>query len=121
MMLPSNYTFLEMYNVGCIEQLHIFERWRENDTTVSLSAPVGIDGAGKIIALDIHEKFHGPHGLIAGSTGSGKSEFIVTYILSPASSPAKISSNIFLKDGFSVLPIIVLNACILLKLAFFNK
>ena len=84
MMLPSNYTFLEMYNVGCIEQLHIFERWRENDTTVSLSAPVGIDGAGKIIALDIHEKFHGPHGLIAGSTGSGKSEFIVTYILSLA-------------------------------------
>lgn len=84
MMLPSNYTFLEMYNVGSIEQIHIPERWRENDSTVSLAAPVGIDGAGKIISLDIHEKFHGPHGLIAGSTGSGKSEFIITYILSLA-------------------------------------
>lgn len=84
MMLPSNYTFLEMYNVGCIEQLHIQERWRENDSTVSLSAPVGVDPAGKLISLDIHEKYHGPHGLIAGSTGSGKSEFIITYILSLA-------------------------------------
>lgn len=84
MMLPSSYTFLEMYNVGCIEQLNILDRWRESDSVNSLSAPIGIDGYGKHIALDIHEKYHGPHGLIAGSTGSGKSEFIITYILSLA-------------------------------------
>ena len=84
MQLPNSYTFLEMYNVGCIEQLNIFERWQNSDSTASLSAPVGIDGAGKHICLDIHEKYHGPHGLIAGSTGSGKSEFIITYILSLA-------------------------------------
>ena len=83
-MLPSSYTFLEMYDVGTIEQLNILERWRKNDSTLSLRAPVGIDGSGMRIALDIHEKFHGPHGLIAGSTGSGKSEFIITYILSLA-------------------------------------
>ena len=39
---------------------------------------------GDVFILDLHEKQHGPHGLIAGMTGSGKSEFIITYILSLA-------------------------------------
>ena len=82
--LPENYNFLEMYNVGNIEQLDILGRWKRNDSTLSLKAPIGIDNNGMIISLDAHEKFHGPHGLIAGSTGSGKSEFIITYILSLA-------------------------------------
>ena len=82
--LPSSYTFLEMYDVGKIEQLNIFERWNKNNPTLSLKAPIGIDSYGMPIVLDIHEKYHGPHGLIAGSTGSGKSEFIITYILSLA-------------------------------------
>lgn len=83
-LLPNVYTFLEMYDVGLIEQLNILERWKKNDSTISLKAPIGIDASGMPIVLDIHEKAHGPHGLIAGSTGSGKSEFIITYILSLA-------------------------------------
>jgi len=82
--LPNNYSFLEMFDVGRIEQLNIVERWSKNDSTVSLRAPIGIDRYGMPIVLDIHENAHGPHGLIAGSTGSGKSEFIITYILSLA-------------------------------------
>lgn len=82
--LPSSYTFLEMYDVGLIEQLNILEKWKKNDPIISLKAPIGIDPSGMQIVLDVHEKAHGPHGLIAGSTGSGKSEFIITYILSMA-------------------------------------
>ena len=82
--LPNSFTFLDMYKVGNIDRLDIFNRWKKNDSTLTLKAPIGIDNNGAIIFLDAHEKFHGPHGLIAGSTGSGKSEFIITYILSLA-------------------------------------
>lgn len=75
-------SFLEMYKVGRVEQLNILDRWEKNNPVNSLSVPIGIHTDGEIFNLDLHEKFHGPHGLIAGMTGSGKSEFIITFILS---------------------------------------
>ena len=82
--LPNSVSFLEMYNIGMIDQFNILNRWKNNDPTKSLSAPVGLDKSRELFKLDLHEKAHGPHGLIAGMTGSGKSEFIITYILSMA-------------------------------------
>ena len=82
--LPSMITFMEMFNVGKIEHLNSLTRWKENNPTKTLQTPVGVDSYGGIFSLDLHEKFHGPHGLVAGMTGSGKSEFIITYILSLA-------------------------------------
>lgn len=82
--LPDAITFLEMEKVGKVEQLNILNRWNINDATTSLKAEVGVDEQGDLMYLDLHEKYHGPHGLIAGMTGSGKSEFIITYILSMA-------------------------------------
>lgn len=82
--LPTSISFLEMYKVGKIDQLNIVNRWSNNNPTNSLSTPIGVNEEGKLFNLDLHEKFQGPHGLIAGSTGSGKSEFIITFILSMA-------------------------------------
>lgn len=82
--IPNMITFLECYDVGKAEHLNILSRWKENDPTRSLDAIVGVDAYGERFSLDIHEKYHGPHGLIAGTTGSGKSEFIMTYILALA-------------------------------------
>lgn len=82
--LPGMITFLEMFAVGKVEHLNSLARWKENDPTKSLEAAVGVDTLGETFKLDLHEKFHGPHGLVAGMTGSGKSEFIITYILSLA-------------------------------------
>ena len=80
--LPTSISFLEMYNVGNISQLNILNRWRTHNPVITLEAPIGLHPSGELFKLNLHEKFHGPHGLIAGMTGSGKSEFIITYILS---------------------------------------
>ena len=80
--LPDSISFLEMEKVGKVEQLNILDRWNSNDSTASLRAEIGVDEQEDLMYLDLHEKFHGPHGLIAGTTGSGKSEFLITYILS---------------------------------------
>lgn len=82
--LPDNLGFLEMYGVGNIEQLNILNRWQTSNIVNSLMTPIGVDTNGNLLNLDLHEKKHGPHGLIAGTTGSGKSECIVTYLLSLA-------------------------------------
>lgn len=82
--LPNMLTFLEMFNVGQVEHLNSLTRWKENNPTKTLQTPIGVGADGDSFMLDLHEKYHGPHGLVAGMTGSGKSEFIITYILSLA-------------------------------------
>lgn len=82
--LPKKYGFLEMFDVGNVNQLNILNRWKNNNIIQSLETPVGIDEQGELFKIDLHEKAHGPHGLVAGMTGSGKSEWIITYILSMA-------------------------------------
>ena len=82
--LPKSLSFLDMFGVGKIEHLNSISRWHDNNPVQSLATPVGVDTQGEQFMIDLHEKYHGPHGLIAGMTGSGKSEFIITFILSLA-------------------------------------
>lgn len=46
-----------------------------------LSVPIGYDQKRKEISLDLLDGHDGPHMLICGTTGSGKSEFILTYMM----------------------------------------
>jgi len=82
--IPEKIGFLEMYDVGKVEQLNSLVRWKKSNPVLNLQAPIGIGKNGEKINLDLHEKYHGPHGLVAGMTGSGKSELLITYILSMA-------------------------------------
>ncbi|MCM1124303.1 MAG: type VII secretion protein EssC, partial [Eubacterium sp.] len=82
--LPDDLTFFDMYGVSSPAQLHITDRWRKNRTYDSMRALIGQKAGGGECYLDVHEKCHGPHGLVAGTTGSGKSEILQTYILSLA-------------------------------------
>lgn len=82
--LPKVLSFLEMYGAGRVEHLNCVRNWQENNPVKSLGVRVGVNTDGSPFLLDLHEKYQGPHGLVAGMTGSGKSEFIISYILSMA-------------------------------------
>ena len=82
--MVSSLSFFELYNAVVPDDFNVLEQWRKNRTFSSIKAPIGKKAGGATCYLDIHEKHHGPHGLIAGTTGSGKSETIQTFILSLA-------------------------------------
>lgn len=82
--IPDSLTFLEMYHAKTLKELRVSERWLKNRTYENMRVPIGQKAGGLAWNLDIHEKYHGPHGLVAGTTGSGKSETLQTYILSLA-------------------------------------
>ena len=70
--IPDGITFLEMYDVKTTNELNILSRWKTNSPYKTLSVPLGVNGPDNIVDLNLHEKAHGPHGLIAGTTGSGR-------------------------------------------------
>lgn len=82
--VPGSLTFFDMYGVQKLSELNVLERWKKNRTYDSMKALIGEKSGGIRCYLDVHEKYHGPHGLVAGTTGSGKSETLQTYILSLA-------------------------------------
>ena len=81
--LTKSISMFEMLNILAVDDLNLEERWNKSQVFRSMAAPIGVTTNG-LISLDLHDKAHGPHGLVAGTTGSGKSEILQTYILSMA-------------------------------------
>lgn len=82
--VPSMLTFMSMFKASAAAEVEIYHNWLKYRTYESMKALIGHRGGGAPLYLDLHEKYHGPHGLVAGTTGSGKSEVLQTYILSLA-------------------------------------
>ncbi|WP_152392573.1 type VII secretion protein EssC [Paenibacillus guangzhouensis] len=80
--VPNMVTFLDIFEAEDVKDLNIIQRWNKNQSNRSLSIPLGRSAGGKLFMFDMHEKFFGPHGLVAGTTGSGKSELLQSLILS---------------------------------------
>lgn len=89
--LTKNISMFELLNILAVDDLDLGKRWGESQVYKSMAAPLGVSKTGTV-TLDLHDKAHGPHGLVAGTTGSGKSEILQTYILSMATlfSPTEV-------------------------------
>ena len=85
--LTKSITLFEILDILRVDDLDLKQRWGKSQVYKSMAAPLGVKRKNKMVYLDISDKAkaHGPHGLVAGTTGSGKSEIIQSYILSMAS------------------------------------
>lgn len=81
--LVKNISLFKLLNILTVDDIDLDANWNRSQVFKSMSAPIGVSKSG-VVSLDLHDKAHGPHGLVAGTTGSGKSEILQTYILSMA-------------------------------------
>ncbi|WP_159081749.1 type VII secretion protein EssC [Paenibacillus sp. CAA11] len=82
--LPDSISLLEMFGMKRAEDSGLLTRWAQSKPYQGMSVPIGVKAGGSLFSLDMHETGHGPHGLVAGTTGSGKSELLQTIIVSLA-------------------------------------
>ncbi len=74
---------LELFNVSRMEELPILENWarsRSPEGAEWIKVPLGLMGGNKTRILHMSQDHDGVHGMIAGTTGSGKSELLLTLI-----------------------------------------
>ncbi len=84
--LTKSISMYELLNILSVDDLDLKKRWESSQIFKSMAAPLGVKTKNEVVYLDISDKSnaHGPHGLVAGTTGSGKSEILQTYVLSMA-------------------------------------
>jgi S-DNA-T family DNA segregation ATPase FtsK/SpoIIIE len=106
--LPHSVNFLDLYDGDVADDTAaVVQRWVKNDSLSSGWTPGAQREAGGIRALvgqGASEPFyldlrtHGPHALVGGTTGSGKSEFLQTWIMGIAAEYAPDRVTFLLVD-----------------------
>ncbi|WP_247745279.1 type VII secretion protein EccCa [Streptomyces oryzae] len=81
--LSENVSLSAMLGIEDVGSLRTSQSRRAPGDKDLLRVPVGIDGTGEPLELDLKESAQGgigPHGLVVGATGSGKSELLRTLV-----------------------------------------
>ena len=81
--VPAACSLLGLLGVSGDDEREIRRRWRRTRGTADLAAPIGADAQGPVV-LDLIAD--GPHVLIGGTTGSGKSELLRSLVAGVAAS-----------------------------------
>lgn len=82
--IPATVTLLDLLGVERVEDLDVLARWQASEPFKSLAVPLGKRTGDNPLFLNLHERGHGPHGLVAGTSGSGKSELLQSLVASLA-------------------------------------
>ncbi|HWJ81836.1 MAG TPA: type VII secretion protein EccCa [Nocardioides sp.] len=96
---PSD--FMDLLGLGDVHQLDPSAAWRPRPARDRLRVPIGVGEGGAPVHLDLKESAQqgmGPHGLVIGATGSGKSEFLRTLVLGLAMTHSPEQLNMVLVD-----------------------
>lgn len=73
-----------MLGIDDVESWQPQPGWERRAPAHDLRVPIGLDADGQVLHLDLKESAlggDGPHGLVVGATGSGKSELLRTLVL----------------------------------------
>jgi DNA segregation ATPase FtsK/SpoIIIE, S-DNA-T family len=91
----------DLLGLGDAAAVDPLTNWRPLPLREKLRIPIGLAPGGNVIDLDLKESAFegmGPHGLIIGATGSGKSELLRTIVLSLAITHSSEELNLVLVD-----------------------
>jgi S-DNA-T family DNA segregation ATPase FtsK/SpoIIIE len=91
----------ELLELGDLERFDAKARWQATHGPARLRVPIGVAADGSPINLDIKESAEdgvGPHGMLIGATGSGKSELLRTLVLALAATHSSETLNFVLVD-----------------------
>ncbi|RRD51278.1 type VII secretion protein EccCa [Buchananella hordeovulneris] len=92
---------MELLGIGDIRDFDPERQWRRREGRDRLRVPFGVTPEGVPVLIDIKEAAQqgmGPHGLLIGATGSGKSEVLRTIVLAMALTHSPEQLNFVLVD-----------------------
>jgi S-DNA-T family DNA segregation ATPase FtsK/SpoIIIE len=82
--IPRRVDFLDVYGVRYVEELRdkVKAKWfrQIRKGIIPFPVPIGRESLAVETVIALDEETHGPHGMLAGTTGSGKSELLQTLI-----------------------------------------
>ncbi|MDX6393887.1 MAG: segregation ATPase FtsK/SpoIIIE, family [Streptosporangiaceae bacterium] len=99
--LAADTTLTSLLGISSPLVLDVPTLWRPRPPRSRLRVPIGSDADGQPVELDIKESAQGgmgPHGLVIGATGSGKSELLRTLVLGLALTHPSDALNFVLVD-----------------------
>lgn len=79
--LPASVHLLDLMGIEDVRSYDAQGAWGRRRPGRTLRVPIGERRGNQPLVLDLTHTGHGPHGLIAGTTGSGKSELLQTLVV----------------------------------------